>query len=180
MERWDEIIQEDHQALASQVGAMEAALTIDVGPEDRRVVLSWIIRTLWPALELHFRKEERVLFPVLGVLLGREAGALVLLREQLAQLRHAHRRLAEFLQDRENLNWQGIQLAVHAFSELLEDHEKKTQRLLLDVLEFNLKPQELKGLAEELTQVAQKAYTEEGWPRSHGTRPSPKQEGAHV
>lgn len=169
MERWNEAMHEDHRALASQAGALEAALTIDVSPQDRRVVLSWIIRTLWPELELHLRKEEEVLFPALQRLLGENAGVVTLLREQHQELRSTHRRLAELLQGYEDLNWEGIQIASESLIELLEDHEKKVSRLLLDVLEFNLKPQELKALAQAFEAVARKAREEEGWPS--GVRP---------
>ena len=69
MEEWADVVHEDHRALASQAGALDAALVIDVSPQDRRVVISWIIRTVWPALELHLRKEEEILFPALRRLL---------------------------------------------------------------------------------------------------------------
>ena len=84
---WSEGVHEDHRAISSEAQALEAALTVDIGPKDRRVVLSWIIRTLWPALELHLRKEEEVLFPALEKLLGKEGGALTLLKEQNRELR---------------------------------------------------------------------------------------------
>ena len=166
MERWEEQVREDHQALEAQAGALEAALSIDVGPHDRRVVLSWIVRGLWPSLELHLRKEEEVLFPALQKLLGKDAGAISLLKEQHRELRSALRRIAELLQEPEISNWDSIALASEAFIDFLEDHEKKEDRLLIDVLDFSLKPKELKALAGELQQVAQKATTEEGWPLS--------------
>lgn len=172
MERWDNVVREDHQALESQMGALEAALSIDVGVEDRRVVLSWIIRTLWPALELHLRKEEETLFPALARLLGDSAGAITMLKEQHRELRFALRRVAELVQAPGNLYWEGVNIAAIALIELLEDHEKKEDRLLIDVLQYSLKPQELRSLAHAFGQVAQKAYTEEGWPRPLSTHSS--------
>ena len=164
MERWDDRVQEDHRALGTQAGALEAALTADVNPHDRRVVLSWIVRTLWSALELHLRKEKEALFPAVQHVLGREAAALTILNRQHEEFRVAYRRLAELLQGYEDLNWEGIGIAIQNFIDRLEDHEKKTERLLLDVLEFNLKPKELLALSQTFEQVAQKAHEEEGWP----------------
>jgi len=161
MERWDEQVREDHQALESQIGALEAALSLDVGPSDRWVTLRWIVRTVGPALELHLRREEEVLFPALQRLLGQEAGALTLLKEQHRELRASLRSLAGLLSDPDALNWERITLASQSFIDLLEDHEKKEDRLLIDVLEFSLKPQELKNLAQAFQKVAWKAYQEE-------------------
>lgn len=164
MERWDTQVREDHEALGSQIGALEAALTIDVGQEDRRVVLRWIVRTLWPALELHLRKEEEVLFPALQNLLGKEARAIALLKQQHGELRATLRQLAELLQGNQDLDWEKIRSSGRLLIDLLEDHEKKEDRLLIDVLEYSLKPKELLGLAGAFQQISQKAYTEEGWP----------------
>ncbi|MBI3292716.1 MAG: nitrite reductase, copper-containing [Elusimicrobia bacterium] len=177
MERWDDKVHEDHEALASQAGAMEAALTIEMGPEDRRVVFSWIIRMLWPALELHLRKEEEVLFRALQRLLGENASAILVLKEQHRQLRGAHRHLAELIQPGGHMNWDVISIASEAFIELLEDHDRKIERLLLDVLRFSMNGRELKKLAQDFQMVAQKAHEEEGWPKTQwGVRPlAPKQ-----
>ena len=161
MERWDEQVREEHNALESQVGALEAALKIDVGAEDRRVTLKWIVRTLGPALHLHLRKEEEVLFPALERLLGEDAGAITLLKEQHRELRASLKHVAELLENRENLNWEALGFAAQAFVDLLEDHERKEDRLLIDALEFGLKPDELKGLAKAFQQIAWKAYKEQ-------------------
>lgn len=163
--KWEDQVREDHQALQAQVGALEAALSIEVGTQDRRVVLSWIIRNLWPSMELHLRKEEEALFPELQRLLGKSAGALSLLRAQHAQLREGLRHLAELLQDQDNLQWNEIRVAAEAFIHLLDEHEKLEERLLLDVLRCHLKPKDLKPLAEAYRKVAETAYEEEGWPR---------------
>ncbi len=170
MERWDAGVCEDHRALAAQAGALEAALTLDVGEEDRRVVFSWVVRTLWPSLGLHLRKEEEALFPPLEKLLGAGAVVLRMLKGQNQELRASHRRLAELGEGSQPLDWDRIKLASYSFIEFLEDHEKKVDRLLLDVLEFSLKPKELKALAEAFEKVAQKAHEEEGWPLRGGGR----------
>ena len=57
-----------------------------------------------------------------------------------------------------------IRTGVQEFMDLLEDHEKKTEHLLLDVLDFSLKPKELRALAQAFEQVGRKAHEEEGWP----------------
>lgn len=173
MKPWDALIREDHHALESQAGALEAALSIDLSTQDRRVVFSWILRGLSPSLELHLRKEEAVFFPALQRLLGESAGALVLLQQEHQELRRVLRHLAELLQDWERIDWQMVTLASEAFLHLLEEHEKKEDRLLVDVLEHSLKPKQLKGLAQQFQEVAQKAYAEEGWPSSpYRGRPS--------
>lgn len=164
MKQWDTPIQEDHQALMAQAGALEAALTVDVPTRDRWVVLSWTLKGLHPSLELHLRKEEETLFPALQRVMGENAGAVTLLKEQHHELRAALRHLAELIQDAENLNWIGIQLAAEGFVDLLEDHEKKEEKLLIHVLEKNLKPKARAELAEEFQRVAQRVYVEEGWP----------------
>lgn len=164
MERWDEEVREDHHALESQMEALEAAFAIDVAAQDRRVVLSWIIRNLWPTLELHLRKEEEILFPALRQLLGENAGAITLLLEQHRELRRALRNVAELLQGSEFPDWNAIRFAAEALADLLEDHEKKEERLLIDVLQYSLKPDRLRALAKEFHEVAKRAHAEEGWP----------------
>lgn len=161
---WDAGVCEDHQALEAQAGALEAALTVDVGAQDRRVVLSWIVRTLWPALELHLRKERDALFPRLASLLGKNAAALTLLERDHQELRAGLRHLAELVQDPDALDWQKIPFAAESFINLLEEHERLEDRLLLDVLRHSLKSNELKLLSQAFRQVAEKAHAEEGWP----------------
>ena len=164
MDRWAEVVYEDHRMLVVEAGALEAALTMDMGPQDRRVVFSWSIRTLWVALELHLRKEAETFFPVLSRLLGEDTHALTLLKQQHQELRASHRRLAELLQVHETVDNPEMKAGVQEFIDLLDDHEKKTEHLLLDVLEFTLKPKELRALAHAFEQVAQRAHQEEGWP----------------
>ena len=112
---------------------------------------------------VHLRKEEEVLFPALQKLLGENAGALTLLKEQHRELRAALRRIAELLQEPEILEWDTVALVSEDFIDLLDDHEKKEDRLLINVLDLSLQPKELKALAGALQEVAQKAVTEEGW-----------------
>ncbi len=164
MVRWEEGVERDHDILTHQADALEAALAVDVTDEDRRVVLAWIVQTLWPALELHLRKEEEVFFPAVHRLIGENAGAVTLMQEEHKELRDAHRRLAELLQVYEHTNWDGIRLAAESLMERLEDHRKKERRLILDVLEYSLKSKELKDLAGEFEEVARRAHEEEGWP----------------
>ncbi len=172
MEPWDDPVREDHRILESQMHVLEVALAMqDVKAEDRAVLLRWVIRELWATLELHLRKEEQVLFSALQRLLGEKAGAVTLMMENHQELRAALRRLSELLQETEAANDQGITMAADGLIEILEDHQKKEDRLLIDVLKFNLKPTELKELSRAYSRVAQKAYEEEGWPRSLWPRP---------
>lgn len=165
MKTWDAPIEEDHQALMAQAGALEAALAVDLLVRNRWVVLSWTVKGLHPSLELHLRKEEEAFFPALERVMGKDAASVTLLKEQHHELRAALRHLAELIQDPESLNWNVIGLAVEAFVDLLEDHERKEEKLLIHVLGKNLRPKVLAGLTEGFQQVAQRAYVEEGWPR---------------
>ena len=60
--RWDQPIQEEHQLLDSQRGALKSFLDQPDGPRDRRVHLSKILASLDPCLRLHLqdRKSTRL------------------------------------------------------------------------------------------------------------------------
>ena len=107
-ERWDAAVREDHRKLRTRSNVLDSALRIHVPDEDRRIVLCWTLRNLWPDLELHLRKEEEEM-P----------------RKEHADLRASFRRLAELLQDPTHLEWTRIELAVDGFLHLLEEHEKR-------------------------------------------------------
>lgn len=164
MEGWDAAVREDHRALKRQADVLESALGVDVGDQDRRVVLSWTLRSLWPELELHLRKEEETLLVRLESLLGGDSGALAMLRREHADLRAGFRHLAELLQDPTHLEWDRIELAVEGFLYLLEEHEKLGDHLLLDVLQYSLNRKERTSLMEAYRKVAERAHEEEGWP----------------
>ncbi|MBI3615164.1 MAG: hemerythrin domain-containing protein [Candidatus Omnitrophica bacterium] len=149
-ERWDERIREEHRSLESQVEVLERILTVDVSPEDRRGALRWLVGSLRPLLEMHLEKEEGTLFPALEHHLGKEADPLEQLRDQHRELRSAVKELTELLQGSRGFHWAEVAGASRLFVDLWEDHEKKEDRLLLDVLEFGLRPQELNGLAQAL------------------------------
>ncbi len=183
---WCEGVEREHEILLQQAEALETALTVDVPPEERRIVLSWIIRNLWPALGLHLRKEEEVLFPAVRRLLGEGAGAVTLMREQHQELREAHRRLAELLQFQEHVDWVAIHVAAEGLINLMEDHQNKERHLILDVMGFSLKLKNLKELAGEFENVGRRIHEEDGWPETILSkkvgpatgRPLEKKEGA--
>jgi len=162
---WEDPIREDHRTLESQAQALETALGIDLDPQDRQVVLLGIVRTLGPALELHLRKEEEILFPALKHLLAGYNGAMTTLQDEHHELRGGLRRLAETVQEGGLLDWERIRSAGRTLMRFLEEHEKKQERLLLDILRYSLNPQELEALTKAFQEVAEKAYTQEGWPR---------------
>ncbi len=185
MKPWDELIHKEHETLKTQAGVLDTTLGIDVPAQDRRVVLSWTLRNLGPEVELHLRKEEEALFPTLKHLLKGGGSALILLRKDHEEIRTSLRHLAELLQDPSNLDWDRIELAVQAFLYLFEEHEKIEDRLLLDVLQFNLNHKELMALADKYHQIAEKAHEEEGWPtpwwnlKPNGTSHERSSEHAH-
>ncbi len=164
MERWDAAVWEDHRALKRQADVLDSALKVNVGDEDRRVVLSWTLRSLWPEMDLHLRKEEETLLVRLESLLGGDSGALETLRREHADLRAGFRHLAELIQDSSCLEWDRIELAVEGFLYLLEKHEELGERLLLDVLQYSLNRKERISLMETYRKVAERAPAEEGWP----------------
>jgi iron-sulfur cluster repair protein YtfE (RIC family) len=156
VEGWETQVREDHQQLEAQVGVLKAMLEIEVGAEDRRVTLSRFIRVVGPDLELHLRKEEEVLFPALQRLAGEEAGAISLLNEQHRELRAALKRLAQLgcgCGYHEPFDWEKVAQAGQRFVDLLEDHEKKEEQLLIRVLGKALKPQELMTLARQFRTI---------------------------
>lgn len=162
--RWDEGIRQDRRLIGSQAEAMSAALSAGLPKKNRWVVLSWAVRELWPAVELHLRKEKEALFPKMRRFLGKEAGAITLMEESHAKLRTSTRHLAELVQDQDNLDWDRIPLAVQGFLYTLEEHEDMEDRLLIRVLETHLTSEELEGFSVAFHRVGKKAQEEEGWP----------------
>ncbi|MBI4314186.1 MAG: hypothetical protein HY594_05165 [Candidatus Omnitrophica bacterium] len=69
------------------------------------------------ALETHLQGEEEILFPAMARLLGDDANALRLLRDHNQGLREEVRQRVDITQ-------------------MLDEHEQRVQRLLIDVLEF--------------------------------------------
>ena len=167
LERWRTPVLEDHRLLKKHAEVLDSALEIDTSDPKRRVVLSWVLRNLWPEMELHLRQEEEALFPALEHLLDSDSGALAMLRKEHSDLRAGFRHLAELLQDPTHLEWDRIDLAVDGFLYLLEEHERMSDRPLLDVLQHNLSPEELPGLAQAYRKVAEKAHEEAGWLKSY-------------
>lgn len=164
MELWNKVVQEDLEMLASQAEGLEAALNLEAAAEDKRVAVSWVVRMLYPILELHFRKEEQTFFSALEQVLGKHAGALAVLKDQHEELRRALRQVAELVQAPDGLDWNIVAIAGDALLELVEDHQTETWNLLIDVLKSHLESKRLDTLAEAFQETARKAY-EEGWPR---------------
>lgn len=157
-------VREDHASLRRKGEALEAAMGVRVEDRDRYRVLAWTLKSLWPELELHLRKEKEVLLPALARLAGKGSGSLTMLRREHACLQDGLRHLAELLQDPFCLEWDRIELAVDGFLCLLEEHAKIQQRLLDAPLLHHLNRAELKALETAYKKVAEKAYAEEGWP----------------
>lgn len=159
-ERWNRSIREDHKVLDSQAGTLSFALEHPTGPSDRRVALWHILLSFRPRLESHLWKEEQVLLPALERLVGPQAGALKLLMDQHNQLREHLQRLATLL-EQPGQPWEEIVGTGRSLVELLEDHEGKEGRFLLEVLEFSLRPEELMALARQFREAACKPSQEE-------------------
>ena len=179
MKPWDEQIRKEHETLRIHAEVLSSTLGVDAAGQDRRVVMNWTVRNLWPEVELHLRKEETVFFAKLKQLIGENAGALTLLEQEHAQLRAGMRRLSELLQHAANPDWDRIRMAVNGFLDQLEEHERLTSGLTLDVLLYSLKPHELHNLGKAFEEVARKAHEEEGWPVAWWNRPLPKRHRKH-
>ncbi|MBI3616328.1 MAG: hemerythrin domain-containing protein [Candidatus Omnitrophica bacterium] len=165
MERWDDQVTQDHQALEAQVGVLKLILTEDIAEQDRRGAFKRFIRAIGPALVLHLRKEEQVLFPALEKLSGEKSDAIVVLREQHQQLLVLLKYLAELECwcgcGPESFDWKEVARAGQRFVNLLEEHERREDQLLIHVLESSLKPQELKNLARAFQQIVWQIFQEE-------------------
>jgi len=162
---WDWQVRQDHQTLQAQLRTLVAALKIEIDPEDRRMVLSGLLGKLWPAVELHLRAEEEVLFRTLKRLISDEAHALILLRERHQFVRRSIRQLAELIQDPGRAEWIAITECCTRLKAHWEEHVIEMDRMGLDVLRYSLKPKELSLLRCALDALVKKAYEEEGWPK---------------
>jgi len=172
MENWDRGIQQDHEGLMAQVGAMEAALSMKISEADRWTVLHGLLTHLWPNLELHLRKEREVLIVELERTLGKMGGSKAILLEEQEGLKKALRHLAELIQDRSDLDWFRIAMAVQNLIHSFGEHESIVQRLLMDTLAAHSNSIRLNELADRIEQLVWQAYTEEGWPRIKWDNPS--------
>lgn len=153
-ECWNRNIREEHQILDSQADALKSALEHPSGRYDRKVFLHQLLKNFGPRLESHLWKEEQVFFPALRRLLGKESGRLDLLLAQHEQLRGHLRRLTTLLEGPNHPSWDEIARAGHCLVDLLEDHEDKEGRFLLEILEFSLQPKELMCLARQFREAA--------------------------
>ena len=148
-------VRKDHEAIDAQVGALDAVFKVGVAPNDRWIALKWILRSLTPAMNAHLQREEEIQFPALEQLSGVHATAILLLDDQHRRIRSSLKQLDELIYQRP-VPWEQIAEASQRFVEMLKDHEKSEERLLLDVLETGLKRSELLQLTETFHQAAQK------------------------
>ncbi len=148
MRRWDDTIHEEHESLRAQAEDLRAVLAMsEAAPAQRQAALAWILQGLWPALEVHLQREEEIFLPALRRLPGDESRNIALLQEEHGVLQAVCQRLAERLADPAPLRWSSIQLVGGLLRQLIEDHEQHIERLVIDVLEFNLAPGRLAALA---------------------------------
>ena len=164
MKEWDAELTQEHEQVAAQVNGLEIALRANLSAQERQAVLAEAIRKLAPFLESHFHKEERVCFSTLQRMTGCRAGVLLLVQE-LKKIRGLLKHLEELLRGPAPLEWEGVTLAVDGLIEILEDHEKKEDYLIVEVLRKNLKPAELEKLARAYHQAGEK---ESSMKSSHG------------
>ena len=150
MEQWDDPVRKEHRALEVQVGQLAATLRLDEVDDEYRMILRAMVGGLRAMLEQHLAREERALFPVLERLLGQQASTVALLHTEHQALRTHLQRLTELLHrdgppPRREISEEGRQ-----FIELLHNHEKTEDRLLLDVLRYSLPPAELDLISRSL------------------------------
>lgn len=148
MRRWHDEIRDDHEVLQALTEDVEAALTTpDVTSDQRQGALVWITETLQQTLDAHLTRED-ALIEILAGVLGDGASATALLKAQHQELRLACRQLRELLHSQTSVNWMAVRYGGQWLVDLVEDHEKTVDRLLLDVLEFSLSAAEQDALVE--------------------------------
>lgn len=157
-ECWDRELKQEHRVIDSQKEGLRDLLSGKCcGPQDNRVKLRHILHSLSPTLELHLKQEESVLFPAMERLLPKEDKTVPDLAEQHRQLRAGLIQLKELLDHPEGCDWAGLVVAGQSFLLLLQDHEEKEDRFLLNRLEGALPPDELTGLARKFHEAACRA-----------------------
>lgn len=143
MGQWDDPVRRDHRALADQLDQLEAVLELGEAEAEYLVIVRSAVRGILAMLEPHMGREEQFLFPVLRRLLGREAHAIALLEVEHHALRTHLRALTGRLEHETPHACHEIAEEGRRFIQLLRDHEKTEDRLLLDVLHYSLSPTEL-------------------------------------
>ena len=134
MVRLVESLWQDHQDLRAQMGAFSEVLNTPLLPEDRREILWHLLQTLGPYLEYHIHREE-MLFPSFQRSLGRENNTLALLQDEYAELRLVLKRLTDLVVRPEGSSWSQINETTQLLMDLMEDHEKWEQQLIMEVEE---------------------------------------------
>ena len=137
---WISIVHDDQQALRAQADELQATLAVSADAASRRSAMAWVLDQLTPALAAHLQQHEDVLFPIVERLVGRQAGALQLMRDEHRELRTTLARLQAPMEED----------AVPLLVALLNDHQAKTERLIVDVLRHTLTSGAQDALAEAL------------------------------
>lgn len=149
---WVEIMRDEHQMLRAQAQDLESVLAMpSVDPTQRWGAMAWLVRQLAPSLTAHLQREGTVLLPELERLLGRQAGALAVVKAEHEELRTVLARLqACVAMTGPALPAEERQQLGSLLVELLDDHEVKVERLVMDVLAFSLTQGAQNALAEAL------------------------------
>ena len=134
MGRLDEALWQDHQELRSEVEALTEVLKVEALPEDRREVLWSVLQALGPHLERHLHREESLLASFQRIL-GKRTPTVDLLKDEYRELRIVLKQLTELVVRPETSNWSNIVQTTRLLVDLLEDHERKEEQLLVEVLE---------------------------------------------
>jgi hypothetical protein len=93
-----------------------------------------LLQTLGPYLEYHIHREE-MLFPSFQRSLGRESNTLALLQDEYDELRLVLKRLTDLVVRPEGSSWPQINETTQLLIDLIEDHEKWEQQLIIEVEE---------------------------------------------
>lgn len=153
MDYWGQPVRDEHEKVAECVCLLEKATCFEMGPEDLWVTLRHLILDVRKTVEWHLTREEETLFAALIRLLGKEARAVRMLQDQHRQIRQGLAYLLRLHRDGNPLDPREVRDAAEGLATLLREHEKVEDRLLLDVLEYSLEPQELMALADQFPRV---------------------------
>ena len=154
MRTWDREIRQKREGLDTHLTIIKGILAAkEISGADRRT-LELLVANLEPDLEEHLCREEQVLFPALLRMLNGESEMLTLLQERHEELRKQLKNFKTLAADSEASSKEELAKVGRGFVDLLQDHEDKEERFLLDMLDYCLEPKELDKLAKQFSKVS--------------------------
>jgi hemerythrin-like domain-containing protein len=105
-------------------------------------------------LEIHFKREEEALFPVLGNYIGMETGPINVMLIEHRNCRGLSEdfkvKIANFSQGKD---YKSLINAGNSFGQLLSEHEDKEDNILFRMAEMHLSQDEKRGIMEKMQTI---------------------------